>query len=61
MRSLSLRPGDSLTIHKMALSMGFRLSVSIQPAILATRPLTLASVGLSPTERVSLTWTHNRT
>jgi len=58
LHSLSLRPGDSLTIPKMALSMGIRLLVSRQPAIQATRLLTLALVGLSPTERASLSWTH---
>ncbi len=42
----------------MALSMGIRLLVSRQPAIQATRLLTLTLVGLSPTERASLHWTH---
>ena len=42
MRSLTLRPGDSLTILKMAVSMGFRVSVSLGPAIQATGPLVLA-------------------
>ncbi len=37
MRSLSLRPDDSLTIPKMALSIGFiRSSASSTNAILAT-------------------------
>jgi hypothetical protein len=54
LRSLSLRPDDLLTIPKMALSIGFKDSVSFLPAIQATRPLTLALVGLSPTERASL-------
>jgi hypothetical protein len=35
MPSFSLRPDDSLTIPKMALSMGFRQSVSLLPAIQA--------------------------
>jgi hypothetical protein len=35
MPSLSLRPDDSLTIPKMALSMGFKQSVTLLPAILA--------------------------
>ena len=56
--SLALRPGDSLTIPKMALSMGFRSSVSLLPAIQATGLLTLAPVGLTPTENASLRWTH---
>ena len=51
---LSLRPDDLLAIPKMALSIGFKDSVSFLPAIQATRPLTLALVGLSPTERASL-------
>ena len=59
MRSLSLRPGDSLTIPKMALSMGFKCSVSLTSAILATGPLVLTLVGLTPTEHASLSWTHN--
>jgi hypothetical protein len=45
----------------MMSSIGFRNSVSLLPAIQATRLLTLASVGLSPTEYASLCWTHNRT
>ena len=55
--SLSLRPGNSLTIPKMALSVGFRNSVSFLPATQATRVLTLTLVGLSPTEHASLRWT----
>ena len=61
LRLLSLRPDDLLTILKMALSIGFRDSVSLLFAIQATRLLTLASVGLSPTEHSSLSWTHFRT
>src|SRR5262249_8138690 len=36
-------------------------SVSLRPAIPATGRLALAPVGLIPTERASLGWTHNRT
>ena len=36
LRSLSLRPGNSLTIRPMAWSMGFRVSVSLYPAIQVT-------------------------
>ena len=54
MRSLSLRPGDSLTIQKMALSMGFRPSVSLQSAIQATGFLVLTLAGLTPAEDASL-------
>jgi hypothetical protein len=54
MRSLSLRPDDSLTIPKMALSIGFIRFVSSANAILATGVLTLALVGLPPTEYASL-------
>ena len=58
----SLRPDDSLPTLTMGLPMGFRVLVSRHPAIHATRLLTLASVGLPPTEHVSLHccfWTHN--
>ena len=59
MRSLSLRPDDLLTIPRMALSIGFRNSVSFLPAIQASRPLTFALAGLSPAERASFRWTHH--
>jgi hypothetical protein len=49
-----------LTILKMALSIGFRDSIPLLSAIQATRLLTFTSVGLSPTERASLSWSHNR-
>src|ERR1700722_14431836 len=39
--------------------MGFRSLVSLLPAIQATRLLAFALVGLSPTERASLRWTHH--
>ncbi len=54
MRSLSLRPDDSLTIPKMALSIGFIRFVSSTNTIPATRVLTVALVGLFPTECASL-------
>ena len=57
MGSLALRSGDLLTILKMALSIGYRSSVSFLSAIQATGLLTLAPVGLSPTEHASLCWT----
>jgi hypothetical protein len=60
-RLLSLRPGNSLTIPRMALSMGFRSSVSLQSAIQATGLLALTPAGLTPAEHASLRWTHNRT
>ncbi len=44
----------------MALSMGFRVSVSLHPAIQATELLTFTLAGLTPTEHTSLSWTHNR-
>ena len=59
MRSLSLRPGDSLTIPKMALSIGFRVSVSLNPAIQATGLLASTPAGLTPAEHASLRWTHD--
>ncbi len=61
MGSLTLRPGDSLTIPKMALSIGFISFVSSTNTIQATGLLTLAPVGLSPTEHASLCWTHSCT
>jgi hypothetical protein len=54
LRSLMLRPGNSLTILPMASSMGSRGSVSLRPAIQATGRLALVPVGLSPTEHVCL-------
>ena len=59
LRSLAVRPGDSLAIPKMAVSMGFRGWVSRPPTIQATGRLALPPVGLPPTERASLGWTHN--
>jgi hypothetical protein len=56
---LALRPGDLLTILKMALSIGYRSSVSFLSAIQATGLLTFSPVGLSPTEHASLSWTHD--
>ncbi len=61
MRSLSLRPGDSLTIPSMALSMSFRHLIFLLPAIQATGLLILSLTGLTPVEYASLCWTHNRT
>jgi hypothetical protein len=45
----------------MALSIGFGKSVSLLPAIQATRLLTFASVGLSPTEHTCFSWSRFRT
>ena len=53
MGSLTLRPGDSLTIPKMALSIGFTGFVSSTDAIQATGLLTSTPVGLTPTEHAS--------
>jgi hypothetical protein len=47
LHSLSLRPDDSLAILQMALSTGFRNSVSLLPAVQATRTPTLTLVGFS--------------
>ena len=41
--------------------MGFRVLVSLHPAIQATGRLTLAPAGFHPAEHTSLHWTHNRT
>ena len=43
------------------LSIGFRVLVSLHPAIQATGLLTFTPAGLSPAEHASLRWTHNRT
>jgi len=56
--SLTLRPGDSLAIPKMASSVGFIRFVSSTDATQATKVLTLPPVGLTPTEHASLSWTH---
>jgi hypothetical protein len=57
--SLALRSGDSLTIPRMALSIGFARFVSSTDAIHATGLLTVVLVGLTPTEHASLYWTHS--
>src|SRR3954453_6282579 len=54
LRSLSLRPDDSLTIPGMALSIDFQDSVPFLLTIQATGPLTLAPAGLTPAEYTSL-------
>ena len=55
--SLTLWPGDSLTIQKMALSIGFIRFVP--PRMRSSyRALTFALEGLTPTEHASLCWTH---
>jgi len=56
--SLALRPGDSLTIPRMALSVGFIRLVSSANATQATGFPTLTPVGLAPTEHASLRWSH---
>ena len=58
LRSLALRPGDSLTLLPRAWSMGSRASVSLRPAIRVTGLLAFAPTGLTPAEHVSLHWTH---
>jgi hypothetical protein len=57
-RSLSLQPGNSLTTPQVALSGGFRSSISLLPAPQATGLLALAPAGLLPAERASLRWSH---
>ncbi len=59
MGPLALRPGDSLTIPKMALSIGSTSFVSSTRAIQATGIRTFSPVGLTPTENASLSWTHS--
>src|SRR5881628_549658 len=48
-------------IPRMRLSRGFRLLVTLRPALPATGSPTLTPAGLSPAEHTSLSWTHNRT
>jgi hypothetical protein len=61
LRSLALRPGDSPTIPKMAVSMGFR-PVGFPPACHPSYGVSaLPPAGLTPAEHISLFWTHNRT
>src|ERR1700674_4829652 len=55
---IRLRPDGSLTILSMASSIGFQDSVSFLLTIQATGFLTVALVGLPPTEYASLRWTH---
>ena len=57
--SLSLRPGDLLTIPKMALSVGFIRFVFSTDTTQAKGLLTFTPVGLLPTEHVYLSWTHS--
>jgi hypothetical protein len=57
--SLALRPDDSLAIQLMALSVGFIRFVSSTNATQVTGLLTLALVGLTPTEHASFCWTHS--
>ena len=56
--SLALRPGDSLAILVMALSVGFIRFVSSTNATQVTGFLTLIPMGLTPIEHASLRWTH---
>ena len=56
---LSLRPGDSLTIPKMALSVGFIRFVFSTDTTQAKGLLTFAPIGLPPTKHVYLSWTHS--
>ena len=57
MGSLALRPDDSLTIPRTALSVGFIRFVSSTNATQATGLLTLTPAGLPPAEHASLRWT----
>jgi hypothetical protein len=54
----TLRPSDSLTTPRMALSVGSVRFVSSADATQATGFLTPTPVGLPPTEHASLRWTH---
>jgi len=56
--SLTLRPGDSLIIPRMTLSVGVIRFVSSADATQATRVLTVPLGGLTPPEHASHRWTH---
>ena len=58
MGSLALRPGNSLTILKMASSIGFRIFSFLPSCYSSYWALTLTQVGLTPTDHASLRWTH---
>ena len=58
MGSLVLRPGDSLTILKMALSVSF-IRLVLHERDSSYGALTFSPVGLFPTEHASLRWTHS--
>jgi len=57
--SLSLRPGDSLTVPRTALSVGFIRFVSFTNATQATGFRLFPRWDLSPTEHASLRWSHS--
>jgi hypothetical protein len=59
LRSLALRPGDSPSSCDDAVD-GLQGIGFPPPCHLATRRLALTLAGLSPAERASLYWTHNR-
>jgi hypothetical protein len=56
LRLRSLRPDDLLATLKMVLSIDLRDSVSLFSPIQATRFLTFSSMGLPPTEHISLSF-----
>ena len=58
MGSFALRPSDLLTIHKMALSIGFRIFSFLPSCYSSYGALTFTPVGLPPTVHASLRWTH---
>src|SRR6202521_4493479 len=53
-RQLVVSPRETLSI-------GFRILISLHPAIRTTGRLTFSPAGLPPAEHTSLTWTHFRT
>jgi hypothetical protein len=58
MGSLSLRPGDSLTVPRTALSVGFIRFVSSTNATQATGFRLFPRWDSPPTEHASLRWSH---
>ena len=61
MRSLSLRPGDSLTSPKDCFVDGLQIIGLPYTCHPSYRVLIITLAGLTPAEHTSLIWTHTRT
>jgi hypothetical protein len=58
LRSLALRPGDSLSFLTMTFVDGLRVISFPPPCHPSYEALAFTSAGLSPAEHVSIRWTH---